>query len=288
MNYEKQFFLQDTVDLQKPPKNELRIIILGAIGSGKSSVGNVLMKNQLGKPFDTSLSAKPNTTKSTLKTMNFLQYKIDIIDTPGTKASGLTDQAMEIEIQKAIALSSPGPHAFVLCISANDIKDNLFDVIKPYENYFGERFYDHVILAFTRNDQNKSNYKNTPAYLHDCKCKIKHEIAQNSSLAKIKNITNNQVCISFPNSTNNDNNTELRKVIKIIEEIKEGSKESKNVEFASCYFSEYAENILYENICKLKKETNGSNISRETVKTSKPYLEHFSRQFCYFCQQFTR
>lgn len=265
-----------------PPENELRIIIVGATGSGKSSAGNVLLKNDKHNQFKTSCLAKSETRRSSLKTIRTDKYKIDIIDTPASLDIGQTDEDTEIEIQKAIALTSPGPHAFLLCIPATAITKHYINAIKPYEKYFGDRLYDYVIVVFTRCDQRDS--RNDETSKHGFMCEISHAVANNSILQKIENILGNMICMTNKRTKNENGKTDdLEKVVDIINK-RERKHNSKVEIFASCGLSKRAERLLLENMEKdIKSDL---HIPRDTTKTSDRHLAYFSRQFCNYCQMF--
>ncbi|XP_063436464.1 GTPase IMAP family member 8-like [Mytilus trossulus] len=150
-------FHADGLTETKPPENEFRIILLGATGSGKSSAGNHLLKNKKG--FKTSCYANSETKKSTLRTLTWEKdsktYKIDIIDTPANVNTGQRREDVECEIKKAIALSAPGPHAFLVCISATSSVERYEEVLEPYKRYFKD-ISDFIVLTLTRYDQLKS------------------------------------------------------------------------------------------------------------------------------------
>lgn len=167
---------------------ELKVILLGASGSGKSSAGNVLLQQHGNeKGFKTSCSAKAETKKSSLKSVNVLMekdtvrelYKVDIIDTPANQDTGLLAEDLENEMREAKRLSSPGPHAFLLCIPANAISKYFTKDVDYYNNYFDGKLYDSTIVVFTRCDEYQSENKREFDSFHAMK--------QNKILKRIKN-----------------------------------------------------------------------------------------------------
>lgn len=169
---------------------EFRIILLGATGSGKSSTGNLLLND---KRFKTSCFAKAETKHSvleskdeTLNLENISQMcRIKIIDTPAVRDSGLTDQDVENEIERASKLSKPGPHAFLLCIPAPSMTNYYIDVIKRYEKYFDEDIYDFIVVAFTRYEQFMPEFPDGKKKQQMFNDEIKTAIAENDTLKRM-------------------------------------------------------------------------------------------------------
>lgn len=191
-----------------PYDDEFKIILLGATGSGKSQLGNVLLQKMDTKEggFETSCYAKSKTKQSILKSVTKTvkrnnvskTYKIDIIDTPAISDTGLEHQEVEQEIEKAKLLSVPGPHAFLMCIPATAVTNYFTDEYALYEKHFRGRLRSSTIIVYTRCDQYES--ENNKAF------DSKRVIEQNSFLKKM----NNQI------SVNTDNNKILEEVIDII------------------------------------------------------------------------
>lgn len=79
-------------------------------------------------------------------------YTIHIIDTPAYLDTGLTNEAVCCEIQKAIDISATGPRAFLLCIPAISITKYYTDVLKHYKHYCKD-ISDLTFITLTRYDQ---------------------------------------------------------------------------------------------------------------------------------------
>lgn len=79
-------------------------------------------------------------------------FKIHIIDTPAYVDTGLTTDEVELEIKKAVDLSAPGPHAFLLCIPAISVTESHKEILTPYEQYF-DKVSEFTIVILTRYDQ---------------------------------------------------------------------------------------------------------------------------------------
>lgn len=248
----------DKLNGDEPPEDEIRIILVGATGCGKSSAGNILSKDN--KAFKTSGYAKSETLKSLLKTFRICEYKIDIIDTPAVCNTELKHDEVKHEIDKAIALSSPGPHIILLCLPAEAVTKYYTDALKPFEKYFGEMVYDFTLVAFTKCDRSKD--------------KSRDKIKESSQISTLMPNSKQQICLS--NKSEGENFDGLEQIIQIINETKKTKKNSNQKEFASCLLSESAEKELKVHIKKERKQSNNRNVSRDAIKTSDIYLKQFS------------
>lgn len=75
-------------------------------------------------------------------------HKIVIVDTPGISDT----ETMQNEIQKCLRITSPGPHAFILVLSPSRYTMEEQKLLEYFVDYFGERFYNYLIILFTRKD----------------------------------------------------------------------------------------------------------------------------------------
>ncbi|XP_062619544.1 GTPase IMAP family member 6-like [Saccostrea cucullata] len=135
----------DPQDTSEP----LRLLVIGKVGVGKSTVGNVLIGR---KVFAVPLvfSNEPGTLKSTaVEATNFLGQHVRIIDTPGVYGSNQEEKTIKNEIAKGLRLAKPGPHALLFVTRIGKFTTEDEKAIEFYERNFGSQVTKYIVVVFT-------------------------------------------------------------------------------------------------------------------------------------------
>ncbi|XP_052416676.1 GTPase IMAP family member 7-like [Carassius gibelio] len=129
---------------------EKRIVLLGKTGDGKSSAGNMILKQQV---FKSKASPESVTTECVSGDRKVHGKKITVIDTPGLFDTGLDEEAIKSEIIRSVIESSPGPDMFTIVLKVGRYTGQEMEVVDKIMEYCGEDTFNHSVVLFTHGEQ---------------------------------------------------------------------------------------------------------------------------------------
>nr|XP_020503341.1 uncharacterized protein LOC109994377 [Labrus bergylta]XP_029135853.1 uncharacterized protein LOC109994377 [Labrus bergylta] len=147
---------------------ELRLVLLGRSGAGKSAAGNSILGREEFESRPESLTA---ITQECQKKRAVVEgRRLAVVDTPDWFNSERTPNEVRAQISSCVTLSSPGPHAFLMCVPLDQPAKTELQALNALESVFGPEVVErHTLVLFTHADRlrasGKLGYDDVEAYI---------------------------------------------------------------------------------------------------------------------------
>ncbi|XP_025084049.1 GTPase IMAP family member 4-like isoform X2 [Pomacea canaliculata] len=134
--------------------NEVRIVIIGKTGNGKSSAANTILGQELCRQ---SRGMSSGTDRCDWHETFRRGLRIQVTDTPGVCDTHRSRAEVQREIVKCIATVTPGPHAVIMALRCDQrFTDEEYTAYQELKNLFGKQLTKYMILIFNGVDELRS------------------------------------------------------------------------------------------------------------------------------------
>ncbi|KAM4531243.1 GTPase IMAP family member 8-like [Odontesthes bonariensis] len=148
--------LKELFEGERQPINDMRILLVGRKGSGKSAAGNLMLFREVFETvFDTAWFEKNSQDQRRTATCvkhqgNFDGVKITVVEAPGWYKDTKAPDWLKGEVLRGVSMCAPGPHVFLLVVPIfKAFTERDYKAVVKLLMPFTDRVWRHCMVLFT-------------------------------------------------------------------------------------------------------------------------------------------